>query len=562
MPCSQRILAMALAAILWAPALGSRAHSLIRSPRPVRLLSGAGSHSGFTMAHIGRSDASPLASFDTQTMGWNGTGSLVMVAAAAVASFGAIRLAPSAAAQRFCRRAGRRYPSHHHKAGAVASLMSGRVGKTRLRFFAGGFGSPFEKETNQEISRVNGIRHRRLGNTDIAVSELAIGTQRWGGDDFNSPDEELCHALLDRGILDAGLNLIDTAEQYPIPSAPPAKPQGLTEEIIGRWLRKGSGRREKVVIATKITGGRNITRQSIISDCEGSLRRLGTDRIDVYTLHWPARYTPQSNWGQSLEYDWEQGKKSVPLATSFGDIVEAMGRLLEQGKIRGYGSCNDNAVGLMGMAAAARERGIPGPCCMQNDYSILNRRIEENGLSEASSPALENCGFMAYNVLAGGMLTGKYGLGLGDAAEEAAPAAVDDPDVERGLQNNLEPRGRMDRKGWALTLIRYRTLAARQAAAKYASLAHECGLTPTELALRFAAGRSAVTTSLVGHTSVQQLDECVQAFRRAAESPLDPQLRWEIDRVHLQNRLPLFANAGIALDPAKPNRGQIGERVP
>lgn len=409
------------------------------------------------------------------------------------------------------------------------------------------------------VRTVNGIRHRRLGGSDLVVSEMGLGTQRWGGEDFNSPDEELCHALLDRAVLDSGINLIDTAEQYPIPSSQ-QKPEGRTEEIIGNWLRKGSGRREKVVIASKITGGANVTRENIIADCEGSLRRLGTECIDVYLLHWPARYTPQSNWGQSLEYKWDVGRQNVPMATSFAEIVEAMDVLMKQGKIRGYGACNDNAVGLMGMAGAARERGLAGPCCMQNDYSLLNRRIEENGLSEASSPALENAGFMAYNVLAGGMLTGKYGLGLTNDEDGPAPAAVDDTDKERAVQNNREPRGRMDRRGWGLTLIRYRTRAAREAAAQYAALARQYGLSATELALRFAAGRQAVTTSLVGHTSVKQLDECLEAFRKAASEPLDPQLRWELDRIHMRNRLPLFASDRT--EPGWRGTGEIGEMVP
>merc|ERR1719188_1471805 len=150
---------------------------------------------------------------------------------------------------------------------------------------------------------------------------------------------------------------------------------------------------------------------------------------------------------------------------------------------------------------------------------------------------------MAYNVLAGGMLTGKYGFGDGADADEPAPAAFDDSDAERAAVNNREPRGRMDRKAWGRTLIRYRTKAARWAAREYGRLADFYGMSLTELSLRFAAGRGAVTTSLVGHTSLEQLDQSLEAFRRAAQGPLDPQLCWEIDRVHLQNRLPLFANA-------------------
>ena len=314
-----------------------------------------------------------------------------------------------------------------------------------------------------------------------------------------------------------------------------------------------------MVLATKITGGRNVNRRSIVADCDGSLKRLGVGTIDVYLLHWPARYTPQSNWGQSLEYDWDYGARAVPTAADFREIVGAMGDLVAAGKIRGYGACNDNAVGLMGMWAAARELGVPGPTCMENDYSVLNRRVEENGLSEASSPAICNAGFLAYNVLAGGMLTGKYGYFADDAS---APAAVDDPDRARAAATAAAPRGRMDTRGWGATLGRYRTTAARSAAKNYARLADDYGLKggATELALRFAAGRSAVTSSLVGHTSVAQLDASIAAFRNAAKAPLDPPLRWEIDRVHLQNRLPLFANDQAQKDWL--NEGYIGERIP
>ena len=227
---------------------------------------------------------------------------------------------------------------------------------------------------------------------------------------------------------------------------------------------------------------------------------------------------------------------------------------------------------------------------MQNDYSLVNRRVEENGLSEASSPAICNSGFLAYNVLAGGMLTGKYGLAPGDGA---APAAVDDPDRSRASKSAGAPRGRMDTRGWGMTLGRYRTSAARTAAAKYAALAKEYGIKggSTELALRFVAGRKAVTSSLVGHTSLAQLDASIGAYfrradvpqtdrgdaaaarrghavetsarlryRNAAKAPLDAQLAWEIDRVHLQNRLPLFANDETGKDWR--GEGVIGERIP
>lgn len=345
------------------------------------------------------------------------------------------------------------------------------------------------------------MRQRRLGGGDIAVSELGLGTQRWGGDDFNSPDEALCHRMLDYAVLERGVNLVDTAEQYPIPSARD-KPEGATERIIGSWLAKDMARREKLVIATKITGGANVTAGNIVRDCEGSLQRLGTDYLDVYMLHWPARYTPQSNWGQSLDYNHSvENELYYREHASFEEIAEAMGKLIEQGKIRGYGMCNDNAYGLAATAAAARALGVPQPCAMQNDYSMLNRRCDENGLAEASSPIHENCGFMAYNCLAGGILTNKY------SNSEDGPAAVDDSDLKRRSKHLANPRGRMDDYSWGRTLYRYRTAAAVDAAAEYAKLAAEAGLTPLQLALRWARQRQSVTTCLVGATSMAQLEE-------------------------------------------------------
>ena len=153
--------------------------------------------------------------------------------------------------------------------------------------------------TNSVVRVVDGIRQKRLGGTDIIVSEMGLGTQRWGSADFNGPDEALCHQLLDRAVLRSGINLVDTAEQYPIPSDR-GRPKGDTERIIGNWIKKEAGRRQKLVIASKITGGRNINRRTIEADLRGSLERLGTDYLDVYMLHWPARYTPQSWLGFGL----------------------------------------------------------------------------------------------------------------------------------------------------------------------------------------------------------------------------------------------------------------------
>ncbi len=189
---------------------------------------------------------------------------------------------------------------------ADASAKRGVSSKTGLvdataTAFSNEKANAVRRSTNEVVSQVNGIRQKRLGGTDVIVSEVGLGTQRWVSGDFNGPDEKLCFKLMDRAILNDGINLIDTAEQYPIPSDS-AHPEGLCEEVIGKWASLSKGRRKKIVIATKITGGTRITKKGIIEACEGSLKRLKTDYIDVYQFHWPARYTPQSNWGQSLEY--------------------------------------------------------------------------------------------------------------------------------------------------------------------------------------------------------------------------------------------------------------------
>jgi hypothetical protein len=199
--------------------------------------------------------------------------------------------------------------------------------------------------TNEIVGVVDGIRQKRLGGSDIIVSEVGLGTQRWGSTDFNAPDTLECFNLMNRAILESGVNLIDTAEQYPIPSNFPMRPEGFTEQLIGQWLKQDASRRRKVVLASKITGGDNVNKANIIADCEGSLKRLGTDYLDVYMLHWPARYTPQSNWGQSLEFNPAVQELLGPQA-SFAEIAEAMGGLIKAGKIRGWGMCNDTAYGL------------------------------------------------------------------------------------------------------------------------------------------------------------------------------------------------------------------------
>jgi aryl-alcohol dehydrogenase-like predicted oxidoreductase len=407
--------------------------------------------------------------------------------------------------------------------------------------------------TNEIVKVVNGIKHRRLGGSDIIVSEVGLGTQRWASGDFNAPSKELCYEFMDEAILKRGVNLIDTAEQYPIPSDGQTTSEGDTETLIGNWMKDRKVPRKDVVIATKITGGRNVNPTNIRKDCDGSLKRLQTDYIDIYMLHWPQHYSPQSNWGQSMKYNIDSDSSGYWRRnggpTSYEDLCLAMEDLIQKGKIRGWGLCNDNAYGLTASAVTAKMMGTTPPCTMQGDFSILDRKSEENGVAEAGSPFNENVGFMAYNALAGGMLTGKY---------MDVPAAFDDVNRDRSIASLKKPRGRMDTRGWGSTLYRYRTEAAQAAIIEYDKIAKANKMSLTELSLRWCKQRDLLTTTLLGHTSTKQLKETLDIF--AMKEPLSEQIMWDIDRVHMRNRLPLFSSERVGRDWY--GEGEIGERIP
>jgi aryl-alcohol dehydrogenase-like predicted oxidoreductase len=186
---------------------------------------------------------------------------------------------------------------------------------------------------------------------------------------------------------------------------------------------------------------------------------------------------------------------------------------------------------------------------MQGDFSILDRKSEENGVAEAASPYWENVGFMAYNALAGGMLTGKY---------LDVPAALDDPNRDRAMKSLATPRGRMDTRGWGGTLYRYRTEAAQEAMLEYNKLAKANKMSLTELSLRWCKQRSLITTTLLGHTNMKQLQETLDILTK--KDDLSPELMWEIDRIHMRNRLPLFSSNHVGKDWS--GEGEIGEPIP
>lgn len=280
---------------------------------------------------------------------------------------------------------------------------------------------------------------------------------------------------------------------------------------------------------------------------------MGTDYIDVYQLHWPARYSPQSNWGQSLAYDLSVEEdpywRRFGGPTSFEDLCVAMDDLVQKGMIRGWGLCNDNAYGLAACTRTAKSLGVTPPCSIQGDFSLVDRKSEENGVAEAASPYNENVGFMAYNALAGGVLTGKY---------SQRPAALDDPDRASAEGSLANPRGRMDTRGWGGTLYRYRTDAALEATRAYEKIAEKNDLSLTELALRWCRQRDLVTTTLVGHSNMKHLKESLKHFTN--EKKLSESVMWEIDRVHMKNRSPIFSSNRVGRDWF--GQGEIGERIP
>ena len=242
--------------------------------------------------------------------------------------------------------------------------------------------------------------YRTLGSTKIKVSILCLGTQTWG----EQNTEAEAHSQIDMAI-DLGINFVDTAEMYPFPAK--SETSGNTEKIIGKWLKRRKCR-EKIILATKVTGrsnmnwinekGTRLTKSRVRSAVEGSLKRLNTEYIDLYQLHWPDRYT---NIFGRLGYNPDPDDDFIPLE----DQLEVLDELVRDGKIRYIGVSNETPWGLMTFLKISEIRGWPRMASIQNPYSLLNRSLEV-GLTEVV--IRERCSLLAYSPLAFGLLTGKY----------------------------------------------------------------------------------------------------------------------------------------------------------
>jgi len=333
-----------------------------------------------------------------------------------------------------------------------------------------------------------------LGSSDLSVSNICLGTMTFG----QQNTEEEAHQQLGFAV-ERGVNFIDTAEMYPVPAR--AETCHRTEEYIGTWLERQT--RDHIVLATKaagpsrgmkwIRGGNlNFSGQNLKSALEGSLRRLRTDYVDLYQLHWPDRNTPI--FGQ---YHFNPGneRETVPLL----DTITALGELVAEGKIRYWGMSNETPWGLMTALKLADDNHLPRPVSVQNAYNLINRTWE-NGLAEIGYR--EQVSLLAYSPLGFGLLSGKY---------------VDDP----------KANGRVNLFGGFGG--RYAKPNTQKAVAAYVDLARDNDLTPTELALGFVYQRWCVGSTIIGATNMEQLQQDLGA----AEVTLGDDVLGEIERIHL-----------------------------
>jgi len=347
------------------------------------------------------------------------------------------------------------------------------------------------------------MQTNRLGRTDLSVTRICLGTMTFG----EQVDEATSHAILDRAI-ERGVNFIDTAEMYPVP--PRAETFTKTEAIIGRWFARRPGLRNKLVLATKVAGpsrampwirggAPDLTPADIAKACDDSLRRLQTDVIDLYQIHWPNRNAPSFG---TLYFD---PAKDAP-QTSIHDQLEVLASLVRAGKVRAIGLSNETPWGLCEFVRVAEKHGLPRVATLQNGYSLIERSAD-NGLDEALYRS--GVGLLAYSPLGFGLLTGKYD-----------ERGLDDP-ANRGRMA-LFTRFKLQR--WA----RPESLAATK---RYSALAREHGLTPTRMALAFCYTSWRVASTIIGVTSVAQLDECLDAWGTTLSAELlaaIDKIRWEI----------------------------------
>lgn len=337
------------------------------------------------------------------------------------------------------------------------------------------------------------MEYRVLGKTGIKVSKIALGTMTWG----EQNTEAEAHAQMDYA-LDRDINFFDAAEMYPVP--PRAETQGLTEAYIGSWF-KARGLRDRVVLATKVTGrssgfpylrdGPRLNATQIRQALEDSLRRLQTDHVDLYQIHWPER---KANFFGQLGYQHVDDDDDIGI----DETLRALEDLVRSGKVRHIGLSNETPWGLHEYLRLSDAGVGPRIQSIQNPYNLLNRSFEV-GLAEMA--IREEIGLLAYSPLAFGVLSGKY------------------------LNGQRPPGGRITRFS---RFTRYTSERAEAAVARYVEVARKHGLSPAQMALAFVNDRPFVTANIIGATSLEQLAENIDT----ADLSLSEDVLADIEAVH------------------------------
>lgn len=351
------------------------------------------------------------------------------------------------------------------------------------------------------------MQYRKLGTSDLNVSRICLGTMTWGAQ--NTYEEGAAQMEM---ALEHGVNFWDTAEIYPVPATQDTV--GGTEEIIGRWFEE-TGRRNEVVLATKMAGpaqlcrGRGLLASDVEEAVDGSLKRLKTDVIDLYQLHWPQR---QANF--FAQRDFQPHLHTSLAGEDMEGMLEALGRMVEKGKIREIGVSNETPWGVMKYLQLSETKGLPRIQSIQNPYSLLQRNWDV-ALGEVAMR--EKVDLLAYSPLAGGILSGKY------------------------LDGKLPANARFSLPWGANVMTKHNMNRDSDYVRQYCDLAADHGLTPTQLAIAFVNARAYLGSNIIGATSVEQLTEVLSA----EDITLSEDVLNAIEELHDAHPSPSLARGGM-----------------
>ena len=338
------------------------------------------------------------------------------------------------------------------------------------------------------------MKYLKLGNTDLEVSTICLGTMTFGQQNTELEGHHQMDYAVERGI-----NFFDTAEMYSVPSNPAT--QGSTERIIGSWFKK-TGKRKEIILGSKVTGPSpsfkyisddlGFSKPRIMDALEGSFKRLQTDYLDLYQLHWPER---KSNFFSTLGYVQHEGDK---WQDNFDEVIETLNNLIKDGKIRHWGLSNETAWGTMRTCSVSDRLGFPRPVSIQNPYNLLNRSFEV-GLAEVC--IREKVSMLVYSPMAFGLLSGKF------------HKKMDKP---------------QDRLNQFKQMSRYNNDLSFEATKSYLKIAEDAGLSLAQMSLSFVNDRPFVTSNIIGSTNMEQLKENIDSI----DLSLSSDILNEIERVH------------------------------